>query len=75
MDGYSIGEALLRGAPRRLAQGAVLVFVFALWSQARWALTLLDGYVQHRSETIVRTVQDAVERLAPPAPTAPVKTG
>jgi hypothetical protein len=80
VDGYSVGEALLRGAPRRLAQGAVVIFAVALWAQAGWAQSLLTGYVTHQADAVVRTVQDSVERMTPtptpvshPAP--PTKAG
>lgn len=84
MDGYSIGEALLRGAPRRLVRGAVVVFAVALWAQAGWAQSLLTGYAAHRADAVVRSVQDSFERMiVTPAPAsepavpraAPTKTG
>jgi hypothetical protein len=65
VDNYSIGEALLRGAPRRLTQGAAVIFAVALWTQAGWAQALLTGYATHRADAVVRTVQDSVERMTP----------
>lgn len=74
MDQYSIGQAALRAAPRRVGQAAVIVLALGLWANTGWATSLVNAVVQHRTDAVVRAVQDAVGSLLPrtvlsPAPT------
>jgi hypothetical protein len=77
MDQYSIGEAALRVAPRRVGQAAVLVLALGLWANAGWATSLITAVVQHRTDAVVRAVQDTVRSLLPETvpSAAPVEKG
>lgn len=74
MDQYSIGEAALRAAPRRVGQAAVFVLALGLWANAGWATSLVTAVVEHRADAAVRMVQDVVRSLLPEATPSPTST-